>query len=126
MKRYTYGVTEKGKRLGEAHQNAKLSDADVERIRDIYEEGMTSYQTLATKFGVSKSTIADICTYRKRSTTPSGYRTVKEHEMKRKPPKSRFLDDEPILDEQDAEFEIEELLGLSGYQAQRLRDEDMD
>lgn len=123
MTRYTYGVTERGKRLGEAHQNAKLSDADVERIRDEYEEGMISYASLAKKYGVHKATIADICTYRKRSTTPAAYRTVKEHEMKRKPPKSRFLDDEPVLEEQDADFGLEDLLGLSGLQAQRLRDD---
>ena len=90
-KRITYGVDEKGNRLGEAHQHATLSDDDVELIRDIYEEGMESMATLAHVFGVKKSTIQGIVTYRRRATTPSGYRTVHEHQLKKPLPKSRLL-----------------------------------
>ena len=90
-KRITYGIDEKGNRLGEAHQRAKLSDADVELIRDIYEEGMESMSTLAIVFGVSKSQIDNIVNYRKRATTPAGYRTITEGELKKPLPVSRLL-----------------------------------
>lgn len=126
MTRYTYGVTEKGKKLGEAHHNAKLSDEDVERIRNLYEEGLVSYQWLAKKFGVSKATIADICTYRKRATTPESYRTVKRADMKRKPPVSKFLEeDHYLVEDMDDGFSLSEELGMSDYRTQRLID-DMD
>lgn len=100
MKRITFGVDEYGNPLGEAHHRAKLSDADVELIRDIYEEGMESYSTLGHVFGVSKELIRDIVKYRRRATTPSDYRTVEEG--KRRPvPKSRLAQlgvDENALD----------------------------
>ena len=101
VKRYTYAVDEFGHPLGEAHHNAKLSDADVEFIRDIYDEGMASYGTLAHVFGVSKATIRNIVTFRKRATTPAGYRTVEA--SKRKPlPKDR-------LAQLGVEYEVPEL-----------------
>lgn len=87
-KRITFGVDEKGNRLGEAHQRAKLSDADVDLIRDIYEEGMESLSQIAKVFGVHKATIADIVHFRRRSTTPHGYKTVDEGLMHI--PKSRL------------------------------------
>ena len=88
-KRITYAVDEKGNRLGEAHPRAKLSDADVELIRDIYEEGMESLAGIASVFGVHKATIADIVNFRRRATTPAGYRTVTESELPHALPKSR-------------------------------------
>lgn len=101
-KRITYGVDEKGNRLGEAHQRAKLSDEDVELIRAIYEEGMESMATLAVVFGVGKTTIADIIGFRRRATTPASYKTVLEGQLKKPLPKSRLLqlgiEVEPITD----------------------------
>jgi len=89
VKKITFGVVESGHAIGEAHHRARLSDADVELIRDIYEEGMESYSTLAHVFGVSKETIRDIVTFRRRASTPAAYRTVEEG--KRRPaPKSRL------------------------------------
>lgn len=90
MRRVTFGVDEKGNPLGEAHHRAKLSDDDVELIRDIYEEGMASYSTLAKVFAVSKETIRDIVTFRRRASTPSAFRTVKES-ARRPVPKSRLV-----------------------------------
>lgn len=88
-RRLTFGVVESGHAIGEAHHRAKLTDEDVELIRDIYDEGMASYSTLANVFGVKKSTIRDIITFRKRASTPHGYKTVDA--ANRKPlPKSRL------------------------------------
>lgn len=104
-KRITYGIDEKGNRLGEAHQRAKLSDEDVELIRGIYEEGMESMGTLAKVFNVGKTTIADIIGFRRRATTPTGYKTIAENELKKPLPKSRLMqlgiEVEPITDWDD-------------------------
>lgn len=55
-----------GHRLGEHHQNAKLSDAQVRTMRAEYERGVTGYATLAKKYGCGVSTARDTCTYRTR------------------------------------------------------------
>lgn len=64
-------VNEGGRRVGESHHGAKLSDADVEQIYVLREEGM-SYGAIARKFddrpgGIAKSTVRDICTGRIRA-----------------------------------------------------------
>lgn len=59
--------------IGEDHPGAKLSDEDVEAIRDEYEAGLDGtgprigYMRLAKKWGTSKSTIRGILTYQKRN-----------------------------------------------------------
>ena len=50
-------------RIGEGHQRARLTDAQVDQIRDAYEQGLegegprVGYKTLAKRFGVSKRTV---------------------------------------------------------------------
>lgn len=51
---------------GENNPRAKLSDAEVEQMREMYAEGLWSYTTLADKFGISKSGVADVITGRRR------------------------------------------------------------
>lgn len=56
---------------GEKHGKAKLSDAEVERMRQMYEERKAlfpqfGYGTLARLFGCSQWTARDIVTYRTR------------------------------------------------------------
>lgn len=55
----------KGRRVGENHQHAILTNGEVEMVRRCREDGMT-YAMLVMKFEVSKSSIAAICTYRRR------------------------------------------------------------
>lgn len=69
------GVNERGLRVGEDHQHARLTDAECELIRQLHEQGM-SYKKLADKFEVGKSTIADIVKMRRRGQYPVGWRTV--------------------------------------------------
>jgi hypothetical protein len=57
-------VNEGGRRIGEGHHRAKLTDADVELIYSMLDAGM-GYARIAAKFddipgGVGKSTIRDI------------------------------------------------------------------
>lgn len=55
----------KGRPFGENHQHAILTNWEVEMVRRCREDGMT-YTMLVKKFEVSKSSIAAICTYRRR------------------------------------------------------------
>lgn len=69
-KNHTHGrlvaVNDRGYRLGEDHQNARLTDAEVEIVRQLHERGM-GYETLAEKFEVSKWLIGRICRYELRN-----------------------------------------------------------
>lgn len=69
------GINERGLRVGEDHQNAKLTDAEVELIRELHADGM-SYKVLAKKFDVSKSLIRYIVQFKRRGQVPSSWRTV--------------------------------------------------
>ena len=74
----TVAVNEAGLRIGEDHPNAKLTDAEVERIRDLHEfDGMT-YKALAEKFEVSKWCIGRICRYERRAQRPTNWKTIEE------------------------------------------------
>lgn len=59
-------VNELGIRVGEDHQRAKLTNAEVDRILWLHEEEEWGYRRLAATFNVSKRTIRDICSYRRR------------------------------------------------------------
>jgi hypothetical protein len=62
------GVTPRGEnemaKLGEKHHHAKLTNAEVELMRSMYEGGGWSYRTLALKFDVAKATVQHIITFR--------------------------------------------------------------
>lgn len=60
------GVNDKGLRVGQYHQRAKLSDAAVELIRRLREDGL-SYRVIAEKFEVGVRTVRDICAYTRRA-----------------------------------------------------------
>jgi len=58
-------VNEAGYRIGEDHQNAKLTNHEVELILELREQCL-SYAEIAAKFDISKSTVRDICTGKRR------------------------------------------------------------
>lgn len=60
-------IAESGMPVGEHHPNAKLTDAQVDEMRDLNEEGI-GYRQLAKRFNTSLNTVKDICTYRRRNT----------------------------------------------------------
>jgi hypothetical protein len=63
----TRGLGNSGNRTtGEAHHRAKLSDADVARMRRMYRPGIVSMPLLAREFGCGVSTVRDIVQYRTR------------------------------------------------------------
>ena len=59
-------LNENGRRVGEHHPGAKLTDAEVSLLLELREQGY-SYAWLARKFDVSKSCARWICTGRNRS-----------------------------------------------------------
>lgn len=69
-----------GIHLGEDHHRATLSDHDVELIRELADptDGARplSHRQIADKFGISRGTVGDIVNFRRRATTPSGYKRV--------------------------------------------------
>lgn len=71
----TVAVNDVGLRIGEDHPNAKLTDAEVEMIRQLHEEGV-SYEHLAEKFEVSKWAIGRICRYERRAQVPADFKRV--------------------------------------------------
>ncbi len=72
----TVAVNEAGLRIGEDHPNAKLTDAEVERIRTLHEDYGMSYSTLAEKFEISKGAIAKICRYERRGQPVANFKKV--------------------------------------------------
>ena len=60
-------VNENGRRIGEDHPAAKLTDADVDMIRDLHEANGMGYKKLAAKFRISKSQVRRICLYEDRA-----------------------------------------------------------
>lgn len=84
-------VNERGRRIGEGHPRAKLTDHEIDLIRELAEDtidpetgkvvlgGLTQRQ-IAAKFEVSRGTVGDIISCRRRAQTPSGFRAVDDDE----------------------------------------------
>ena len=70
-------VDEYGRRIGEGHPRAVLSDDEVELIRQLAEgpERLT-YAAIAEKFETSKGAIHDIVNFRRRASTTAGYKVI--------------------------------------------------
>lgn len=73
--RRTVAINGRGLRVGEDHQNAKLTNDEVELVRELHRAGM-SYKVLAAKFEVSKSLVAAICRWERRAEVATGWKTV--------------------------------------------------
>lgn len=70
-------INECGKRIGETHHNAHISDVIVDRIRDRHEDDGLGYVALAAEFNLSKNTIRKICTYERRAQTPMRWKRIR-------------------------------------------------
>ena len=70
-------VNERGYRVGETHQNAKISDLMVDQIRDRHEDEKCGYIQLSAEFGLALTTVRKICTYERRAQTPYAWKRVR-------------------------------------------------
>jgi DNA-binding transcriptional regulator YiaG len=59
-----------GRRVGESHQWATLSDAEVEEVRHLRETRGMWYRELAVRFNVPWETIRAWCVYKRRPLKP--------------------------------------------------------
>ncbi|MDZ7918501.1 hypothetical protein [Rhodoferax sp.] len=71
----TVGVNDIGRRVGDSHPNAKLTDHEVDLLLSLRDEGWP-YSKLATKFEISKSQARNICKGLKRCQIPARYKAV--------------------------------------------------
>lgn len=69
-------VNEKGLRVGQYHQRAKLTDKEVEQIRWLYEHEGYRYGQLAEMFDIPKETVGRICRYERRNQPVARFREV--------------------------------------------------
>ena len=72
--------SEDGRIVGEAHPKARLTNHQVDLIRELREEHRMTYNELALMFSMPKATIAYICRYQRRVTTAMHYRPAKKRE----------------------------------------------
>lgn len=71
-----FAVNSKGIRIGQDHHRAKMTDADVECLLALREQGW-GYGRLAKKFEISKRHARDICSGRRRGQIPTAWRVVR-------------------------------------------------
>ena len=71
---------ENGRIIGEAHHRARLTNHEVDLIRELREEHRMTYAQLAAMYSVPKSTIQMICSYKRRASTATQWRPVKKRE----------------------------------------------
>lgn len=76
MTRVVVAINEKGRRIGDSHQRSRISNHDVDLMRELREEHRLSYKELAEKFDVSESLVKQICNYRIRSQTPVRWKII--------------------------------------------------
>lgn len=69
-------VNERGMRIGESHPGAVLTDHEVDLLLELRDEGY-SYSWLASKFEVSKGTVAKICTGQRRCQHAAAWRCAR-------------------------------------------------
>lgn len=68
-------VNDRGRRIGQDHPRAKLTDHEVDLIRQLAEEGMSSY-AIAEKFEINPRTARRIISCDKRAHTPEKFKRV--------------------------------------------------
>ena len=69
-------VNESGFRIGESHQFAKYSNAQVEYVLHLRDVRGRSYGEIVKLTGMPKSTVRDICTGERRCRSIYAYRRV--------------------------------------------------
>lgn len=66
----------RGMRIGEGHQNARYTDADVDLIREMHEDRGVGCSAISAELGIPLRTVRCICSYERRAQTVEGWRKV--------------------------------------------------
>ncbi len=69
-------IGEYGKRIGETHGRAKLSDHEIDLVRQLKEEGMPATE-IAEKMEISKRYVYKLANYERRASVVAEYRRVR-------------------------------------------------
>lgn len=77
MARRMIGVSDMGHPVGEDHHRARLTNAEVDQMRDMRDAGMM-YKDIARHFGVPITTVASICLWQRRVATAVAWRAWRE------------------------------------------------
>jgi DNA repair protein RadC len=67
---------EYGRRVGESHHRSSISDAMVEKLRDLREFEHLTYLKISEVTGVGLGSVAKICTYERRNARVASYKMV--------------------------------------------------
>jgi ribosome-binding protein aMBF1 (putative translation factor) len=67
-------VNENGRRIGEGHHNATITDETVAVIRELHEDRGWGYRRIAKHLSLRWQTVAKIARYQRRSAVPSSWR----------------------------------------------------
>ena len=59
-------LNEDGRRIGESHPRAKLSDNDVDDIRDMFDRGVSTHQ-IAARFQLHERYVRKLCDFKARN-----------------------------------------------------------
>ena len=70
-------VNECGRRIGEDHPNAKLSNADVDEVRHLREDTGMRLNKIAKLFNLTIGGVHKICNYTRRAQTIVGFKKIK-------------------------------------------------
>ncbi len=82
MDKIMVGIDERGRRVGESHPRARLTNDQVDWLRDLYDTGMVGYRTLARAANwlwgieVSRNTVSKLVKYERRNATVMSYKAV--------------------------------------------------
>jgi len=68
-------VNDQGLRIGEDHPNARYTNAEVEMVLDLRDEGM-GYKRIAQAMDMPVRTVRNICNFLRRSQVPARFKTV--------------------------------------------------
>lgn len=77
MPKKIVAVNERGRRIGESHPRAKLTDHEVDLVRELAEQGLP-YAEIAAKFEVHRQTVKRIVRCERRGQSIAGHKAVKE------------------------------------------------
>ena len=76
MEMVPYG--EKGRPMGERNGRSKWSDAVVEHMRQLKEDGRMTNAEICRQFNIPKGTLSDILSFKARNVTPTRWKPRKK------------------------------------------------